>query len=306
MAMDTMLNARFAIARFAHYLAIEARDLEGLNTSTPKAALRSPTYRVPRTHHGSAQRRANGSLIVLNGWEHPPSLLGRIAATLPAGPAALLYGDDDSWSGAQMEAFRSAVGEARLVRHFAMNVRSSAVALPHVTQVPIGLNGFSIDLLPILTSPEGTLASRTAHRSPVLLCCCQRAWPQRTAAFAALRAAGHSHCNLTQRDTYPSLIRSYLRHRFVVSAHGHGKTDFREWEILAAGAVPVVQRFPEHDALYEGVPIVRVSEWSEVTPRFLDEEWARLQAEAREGHIDWRKIYFPYWFGRFTAHMTPA
>lgn len=198
MAPDTILNARFAIGRFAHYLAIEKRDLSSLNDTAPRSVLRSPQYRVPRAH-SLQQRRANGSLVVLNGWEHAPTLLARIASTLPAGPIALVYGDDDSWTAAQMQRFREAIGASRLVRHFAMNVDTSAAALPHVSQVPIGLNGASVDLPAILASADGALQSRTAHRARTLLCCCQRAWPQRERAFAALRSAGHRHCNLTER-----------------------------------------------------------------------------------------------------------
>ena len=117
---------------------------------------------------------------------------------------------------------------------------------------------------------------------------------------------GHAQCNLSERRPYPSLFRAYLRHRFVVSAPGHGHTDFREWEILTAGAVPVVQRFDAHDALYDGLPVVRVTDWAKVTPSFLDDEWARLQADARAGRIDWRKVYFPHWFAQYTAHLTPG
>ena len=299
MPIDTVLNARFAIGRFAHFLALEKRDLVGLNGSTSRAALRSPQYRSPQK-----LRRANGSLIVLNGWQHSAALLSRIAARVTPGPVALYYGDDESWTAETLEGFRKAIG-SRLVRHFAMNVDASAAVLPHVLQVPIGLNGASIELPGILAS-EGYLQAQTHHRSSKLLCCCQRAWPQRERAFAALRESGHPHCNLTERRPYASLFRSYLRARFVVSVHGHGLTDFREWEILLAGAVPVVDYIAAHDRLFEGLPVVRVKEWASVTPAFLEEEWARIQAAAAADRVDWRKAYFPYWFGQMTAHMTPG
>ena len=43
-----------------------------------------------------------------------------------------------------------------------------------------------------------------------------------------------------------------------------------------------------------------------VTPEFLDAEWERLQVESRAGRVDWRKVYLPYWFARYTEHMTPS
>ena len=101
-------------------------------------------------------------------------------------------------------------------------------------------------------------------------------------------------------------MHAFLRHRFVVSPHGHGRTDFRAFEALAAGAVPIVDYYPEHDQLFDGLPVVRVSDWSTVTPEFLEREWKRLQAGSRAGTVQWTKAFLPYWFARLTAHMTPA
>jgi hypothetical protein len=78
------------------------------------------------------------------------------------------------------------------------------------------------------------------------------------------------------------------------------------WEILLAGAVPIVQYFPEQDALLDGLPVLRVRDWSLVTPAFLDAEWDRLQSEAVQGAVSWTKVYFPFWFHEYTAHLgTP-
>ena len=318
------------MSRFAHFLALEARELSALNDSTPTRELRTEAYRVPRVW----SRRVNGTLIVLNGWGHTPSLLSRIASTLTSrGPTAIVYGDDSSWSAEHLQAFRGAIEHRsgsstagsppppppppphfkgtpyerrpRLARYFAMNIDASAARLPFALQIPIGLNAASADLPDILSAASAAgLQSSTAHRSRKLLCCCQRAWPQRAKIFTALVSAGHAQCNLSERRPYRSLFDSYLRHRFVVSAYGHGRTDFREWEILLAGAVPVVQYFPEHDALLRGLPVVRVTDWSTVTPSFLDREWYRLQREAREGKVGLAKAYFPFWFAQFTAHMA--
>lgn len=300
MARDFVLHPRFAVARFAHFQAIESRDLALLNDSTPRAVLRSGLLRVPHAW------RANGTLVALNGWGHGPPLLRRISESLPAGPTALLYGDDETWEASELQAIRDAFSRP-LVRHFAMNIDEKSSALPWVQQVPIGLNSASASLASLLAAPSWArtvvqMASADA-RSPELVCCCQRPWPHRARAFEALRAAGHTHCNLSERIHYEDLFTRYTRHRFVVSVWGHGHSDFREWEILLAGAVPVVQRFAEHGGLLEGLPVVRVDDWSTVTPAFLEREWARLQREAAEGKLSWTKVFFPYWLDQFTAHM---
>ncbi len=55
---------------------------------------------------------------------------------------------------------------------------------------------------------------------------------------------------------------------FVISPHGNGVDCHRTWEALALGCVPIVRTSPL-DALYEGLPVLIVSNWCEVTADFL-------------------------------------
>ena len=65
------------------------------------------------------------------------------------------------------------------------------------------------------------------------------------------------------------------------------------------GAVPVLDYDPNHDPeLYAEMPAVVVSNWSSVTPAFLEAEWARIQREAQQGAYDMRRAFFPYWYAR--------
>ena len=98
----------------------------------------------------------------------------------------------------------------------------------------------------------------------------------------------------------------YGQHRFVLDVRGRGKQNFRLWEILLAGAVPVIEYFAEQDALLEGLPVVRVANWSHLTPAKLDREWERIQRDVDSGALSWTKVYLPFWFHRFVAHMQPS
>ena len=95
----------------------------------------------------------------------------------------------------------------------------------------------------------------------------------------------------------------YAHHRFVLALHGFGRQDFRIWEILLAGAVPVIEHFSEQDELLDGLPIVRVKVWSELTPTWLQAEWQRILHGVNSGKLSWTKVYLPYWLDRFTRHM---
>lgn len=64
-------------------------------------------------------------------------------------------------------------------------------------------------------------------------------------------------------------------------------------------------RARRQDALLEGLPVVRVRDWASLTPRWLHEEWERIQRGTSEGRLTWTKLYLPYWLHAFTAHIRP-
>ena len=68
----------------------------------------------------------------------------------------------------------------------------------------------------------------------------------------------------------------------------------------------MIQYFAEQDTLLEGLPVVRVSNWSELTPARLGIEWNRIQRGVDSGSLSWTKAYLPFWFHRFVAHMQPG
>jgi len=229
--------------------------------------------------------------VVLNGWSHSVELLQRLAASaLPPGPTALLYGDDSLWSASELEAIRSALAAVGrpLEHHFAINLDAEAVRLPHAANVPIGLDHSSAAFPEVLKGSGHT--QPPSARAGGLLCCCHKPWPEeRKRAFALLRVTGHSQCNLSAHLSYPELLRSYTQHRFVASVRGHGQANFREWEALVAGAIPLVYHFEEQDELLSGLPVVRVRSWASATPAFLEADARRIEREAARGAVSWTK-----------------
>uniref|UniRef100_A0A7S3K5T6 Exostosin GT47 domain-containing protein n=1 Tax=Aureoumbra lagunensis TaxID=44058 RepID=A0A7S3K5T6_9STRA len=91
-----------------------------------------------------------------------------------------------------------------------------------------------------------------------------------------------------QRTYYSDILRS----RFVLSPPGSKLDCHRHWEILMLGAIPIILRSPPLIEMFAGLPVLFVSDWSEVTP-------ARLMTEAV--HIysifnyDWRPLTVTYW-----------
>lgn len=57
--------------------------------------------------------------------------------------------------------------------------------------------------------------------------------------------------------------------KYVLSPHGNGLDCHRTWEALILGCIPIVRTSPL-DPLFEGLPVLIINEWSEVTQELLD------------------------------------
>lgn len=91
----------------------------------------------------------------------------------------------------------------------------------------------------------------------------------------------------TARDVY---YRELSESVFTLSPLGLEIDCVRTWEAFVLDCIPIV----EHtflDPLYEGLPIVIVYDWSEISEPFLRKELERISKEK----LQMRKAYFPYW-----------
>ncbi|MBX7065950.1 MAG: hypothetical protein K1X28_01845 [Parachlamydiales bacterium] len=83
---------------------------------------------------------------------------------------------------------------------------------------------------------------------------------------------------------------------FVISPPGNGLDCHRTWEALYLKSYPVVLS-TTLDPLYEGLPVVIVNSWDEVTEEFLQQKKAEFDAK------EWafERAYIPYWFEKVEA-----
>ncbi|HEY2809898.1 MAG TPA: hypothetical protein VGJ00_00675 [Rhabdochlamydiaceae bacterium] len=93
----------------------------------------------------------------------------------------------------------------------------------------------------------------------------------------------------------PKAMESYLcdltRSQFVLSPRGNGLDTHRSWESLYMGAFPIVKTSCL-DSLFEGLPVVIINDWEEVTESFLQEKYA----EMKDANYQWEKLFAPFWF----------
>ena len=79
-----------------------------------------------------------------------------------------------------------------------------------------------------------------------------------------------NECVVFQSKPLPrqELWRRWGQYAFVLSPHGRGLDCHRTWEALACGNIVLVPSSPL-DTLYEGLPVISIKNWDEITPENL-------------------------------------
>lgn len=105
-------------------------------------------------------------------------------------------------------------------------------------------------------------------------------------------------CVVFQRQFLPrrQVWKKYGEHAFVLSPHGACPDCHRTWEALACGNVVLVPSSPL-DSLYEGLPVVPVKDWNEVTPQKLD-AWLSRYSGCEIGE---ERLKSKYWVDKMKA-----
>lgn len=114
-------------------------------------------------------------------------------------------------------------------------------------------------------------------------------------SFQATRNAS-SDSRSTALFSYLHALRST---KFAFSPIGSGLDCHRHYEILAFGAVPLVDYSETLVELYRSLPMVFVRQWTKVTPRTLARAWGAIVD--RRGAYDYRELRRDTWRKRVLA-----
>jgi len=87
------------------------------------------------------------------------------------------------------------------------------------------------------------------------------------------------------------------QHKFIVSPPGLGPDCYRVYESLLVGTIPIVQH-SYLDYMYEGLPVLFINEWEEVTEEFLEAKYKEMTSRKYNPE----KLYMEYWVS-YIAHI---
>lgn len=297
-----------------------------LVTACKKGVPKSPTQyfaKDPSFDKRAYRKIQAGDLV----WVHP-RFLGRFCReVLPSvkHPFALLISDGD-------ESFPSECGDHfdlnpllesdKVVHIFAQNCDYSGKS-PKISPIPLGLDfhtiaykkstlgwgakgspaeqeailrGVIAGLLP--TSERKVRAFVDFQHSDSMRTGGQKRYLQcgedRTAIFQRLLKTGViDYDNFMSRQ---DLWRRKGEYAFSISPHGNGLDCHRTWEDLALGCIVIVKTSPL-DPLYEGLPVVIVQDWSEVTEENL-ERWLAQYGDASTNPSYRERLTNRYWLSK--------
>ena len=88
-------------------------------------------------------------------------------------------------------------------------------------------------------------------------------------------------------------FRKQAEYAFVVSPHGNGYDCHRTWEALCLGCIPIV-RTSGMDPLYEGLPVLIVDKWSDVSPELL----RKTVQDFSQRTFQYERLQLAYWMNR--------
>ena len=82
---------------------------------------------------------------------------------------------------------------------------------------------------------------------------------------------------------------------FVASPHGNGLDCHRTWEAIILGCIPIVKK-SGLDPMYEGLPVLIVNDWSDITQELLD--------NYKPDYSGINKIKLEYWINLFNMYKN--
>ncbi|KAJ1461064.1 hypothetical protein M885DRAFT_317892 [Pelagophyceae sp. CCMP2097] len=84
--------------------------------------------------------------------------------------------------------------------------------------------------------------------------------------------------------------REVVHYQFALSPFGNGKECGRTYELLALGVVPILHDYPGCRTAYEGLPVVIVKRWQEITPQNIAKWTQALLPQLNDTAAIWHRL----------------
>lgn len=225
----------------------------------------------------------------------------------------LLSGDSDNQIPVQSlssQDFDRFIKDSRLIVWFSQNLVFSPKSYPKLQFLPIGMDYHTMANNDMYWGPR----SSPKIQEQLLFAVAKKARPlaeRKPSAYTTFHFAIHRGSRWQAYHEIPKDLVYYepnqvgrleswnrqIEYAFVVSPPGEGLDCHRTWEALCLGCIPIMISTPLDD-MFEGLPVLIVKSWSDVTKELLDRTIAEYSA--KEWCLD--KLQLKYWVDRIDSY----
>ena len=190
------------------------------------------------------------------------------------------------------------LNDPTLVAWFAQNV---SLEHPKLHPIPIGIANkwWPHGKTELLDHCRNQVGTSSREHLVYLNFCVQTNAVVRTKVYE--KFVKEAYCFAAQTKPWKDYLSDLGRAKFVLSPRGHGLDCLRTWEALYMGAIPVVQT-SSMDSIFDGLPVVIVQSWDEVSESFLQQKYEEMSKKK----YSYEKLFTPYWFERIHSFKQLA
>lgn len=119
--------------------------------------------------------------------------------------------------------------------------------------------------------------------------------PQRPYVFQLFK--DQPFCTVSNQKDFWSYLFDLSHSKFVLSPRGNGLDCHRTWETLYMGSIPIMIS-STIDPLFEGLPVILIKDWNEVTQEFLETKWEEMSCT----NYQFDRMYADYWLKMISSY----
>lgn len=177
--------------------------------------------------------------------------------------------------------FREFINSPKLIAWFSQNLIIPRGMIPKLHHMPIGMDYHTMSQSEMWWGRQAT----PVIQEEMLIGLAERAKPfyaRRPIAYTTFHFTLHRGCRQEAYDSIPKELvvyeetpkprifswREQTKYAFVISPPGEGLDCHRTWEALCLGCIPIVRK-NGISPIYEGLPVLEVEKWSDITEELL-------------------------------------